>query len=89
MFDFKGKRYDRDVSAALKNLSLNLRRLRKERDLTQEKLAEKAGLSVRHYQQIEAVERPGLQVATVERLAAGLDLEVAELFAPPLARTLR
>lgn len=76
---FKQKRYARSVSA-LKILSSNLRRLRKERGWTQEQLAERAGLTYRHFQQIEGVDRPGLQVATVERLAKALNVEMADLF---------
>lgn len=74
-----GKRYARDVPA-LAILSHNLRRLRKEQGLTQEQLAERAGVTYRHYQQIEAEDRPGLQVATVERLARALHVEIAALF---------
>lgn len=75
------KRYDRNVSA-ISTLSQNLRRLRKEQGLTQEEMAERANVAYRHYQQIEAQDRPGLQVATVERLAKALRIEIAELFKP-------
>lgn len=68
------------VCALLKSLSYNLRRVRAEKGLTQERVAELARLSVRHYQYIEGEQRPGLQVATVERLANALDVEVTELF---------
>jgi transcriptional regulator with XRE-family HTH domain len=80
----KGKRYARDVPvcSTLKFLSQNLRRLRLERELTQEQLAERAGLTYRHYQQIEGEDRPGLQVVTVERLAKALRVSVAELVGP-------
>ncbi|AHF89095.1 putative transcriptional regulator [Opitutaceae bacterium TAV1] len=57
---------------SLEILCANLRNLRLSRGLTQEVLAEKAGVTCRHYQDIEAGRRPGLQVATVDRLAAAL-----------------
>jgi transcriptional regulator with XRE-family HTH domain len=57
---------------SLEILCANLRNLRLRRGLTQEMLAERAGLTYRHYQDIEAGRRPGLQVATVDRLAAAL-----------------
>ena len=81
MVSLKRKHYDRSVSACstLRLLARNLRRLREEKHLTQERVAEKAGLAPRHYQQIENEERPGLQVATVERLAKALGVSVADL----------
>ncbi|MBS0632039.1 MAG: helix-turn-helix transcriptional regulator [Verrucomicrobia bacterium] len=66
--------------SAIAILSKNLRRLRKEQGLTQEQLAERANVTYRHYQQIEAEARPGLQIATAERLAKALRVEIAELF---------
>lgn len=68
---------------ALTNLRLNLRRLRKEQKLTQEQVAEKAGLDYRHYQRIEVGKWPGLQLHTVEALAKVLKVEVHELLRPP------
>jgi len=51
-----------------------------EKGLTQEQLAEKAGVTYRHYQQIEGVDRPGLRIVTAERLAKALELDLASLF---------
>jgi transcriptional regulator with XRE-family HTH domain len=68
--------------SALKNLRLNLRRLRKEQGLTQEEVAERAGLDYRHYQRIEVGKWPGLQLHTVEMLAKVFKVEVHELFRP-------
>lgn len=75
-------RYDCGVSPSLKSLQENLRRLRRERGLTQESLAEKAGMTYRHVQQIEAGARPGLQVATIDRLAVALQVTAASLISP-------
>lgn len=66
---------------ALKCLQLNLRRLRKERGLTQQEMAERAGLDYKYYQRIETGAWPGLQLRTVDKLAKALRIEVAELFA--------
>ena len=78
----KQKRYHRSVSDsfALNVLSSNLRHFRLEKGLTQEQLAEKAGVTYRHYQQIEGVDRPGLRVVTAERLAHALEVDLASLF---------
>lgn len=82
MVPIKRKRYDRNVSVSpsLKVLSENLRKIRAARGMTQERLAELADISVRHYQQIEGQHRPGLQVATVDRLAKALKTTAAVLF---------
>lgn len=53
-------------------LRLNLRNLRLRRGFTQEMVAEKAGVTYRHYQDLEAGRRPGVQLATVDRLADAL-----------------
>lgn len=66
---------------ALKCLQSNLRRLRTERGLTQQEMAERAGLDYKYYQRIEAGNWPGLQLRTVDKLAKALRVEVAELFA--------
>ena len=80
----KPKRYDRGVpiSPSLKTLSANLRLIRAARGLTQERVAEMAGLSIRHYQEIEAFDRPGLQIATVDRLARALKTTTSSLLTP-------
>ncbi len=56
----------------------NLRRLRRERGLTQEQLAERSGLDLASVGRIErAVRDPG--VRTVARLAQGLGVRPADL----------
>jgi transcriptional regulator with XRE-family HTH domain len=57
---------------SLEILSSNLRNARLRLGFTQEMLAERAGVTYRHYQDIEAGRKPGLRVATVDRLAAAL-----------------
>ncbi len=57
----------------------NLRRLRLQRGLSQERLAHSADLNMTHVAKIERSERePG--VRTVFKLAKALDVSVAELF---------
>lgn len=68
--------------AALKNLQTNLKRLRKAQGLTQEGLAEKAGLEYKYYQKIESGRWPGLQLSTIERLGETLGVETWELLRP-------
>lgn len=64
-----------------KTVASNLRRLRKERGLAQEKLAHLAGLNRNTVGKIERQEcRPF--VATFEKLAKALDVELAALFLP-------
>lgn len=63
-------------------LCSNIRRARLLRGWTQEVTAEKAGLPVRHFQDIETGRRPGIRLATIERIAKVMRLEVWELLQP-------
>ena len=80
----KQERYDRGMRSrpVVATLSENLRGLRRQKGLTQERAAEATGLAYRHYQAIENQERAGVQLATVERLARGLGVEAWELVQP-------
>ncbi len=63
----------------LNTFAANLRRLRRELDLSQERLALMADLSVTHVAKIERSERePGIR--TVSKLAKALEVSAAELF---------
>lgn len=63
----------------LDEFSRNLRRLRQERGLTQERLAELSGLHLTDVGRIERAERdPG--VRTVAKLADGLSVPTSDLF---------
>ncbi len=59
-----------------------LRVVRKNRGLTQEELAEKAGIKYKHYQSIESGRKPDVRLSTILKLAKGLGLEPWELFHP-------
>lgn len=67
---------------ALKNLSANMKRLRKQRDLTQQGLAERAGLEYKYVQKIESGRWPGLQLRTIEVLAKALGVTAWEIISP-------
>jgi DNA-binding Xre family transcriptional regulator len=45
-------------------------------------LAEKAGLSVRHFQDIETRRRAGIRLETIERIARALHVQVWQLLQP-------
>jgi transcriptional regulator with XRE-family HTH domain len=63
----------------LDTFAANLRRLRRELELSQERLAHMADLNVTHVAKIERRERePG--VRTVSKLANALEVSAAELF---------
>jgi transcriptional regulator with XRE-family HTH domain len=75
-------------SPTLKRLLARLKDLRRLHSLTQEAFAERAGMSYKYYQALEAGRKPDLRLSTLERLASAYRLEVAELLAPqtPMSR---
>lgn len=58
----------------------NIRRARLKGGWTQEAVSEKAGLSPRHFQDIENHRRPGIRLETVQRIANALEVEPWQLF---------
>ncbi len=69
----------------LEAFAANVRRLRRERGLTQERLAELADLHMTDIARIETLRRdPGVKV--VSKIAMGLDVETADLFEGVKAR---
>ena len=60
-------------------LALNLKKNRQKCDLTQEKLAEKAGISA-HYLAMVEVEKKFPTPEMLDRLAEALDIETVQLF---------
>jgi transcriptional regulator with XRE-family HTH domain len=62
-----------------KRLLARIRQLREARGLTQEAFAEQAGLTYKHYQQVESGLKPNFRIDTLFKLADGLGLEPWEL----------
>lgn len=62
----------------------HLKQLRRIYGLTQEACAERAGMSYKYYQAVEAGRKKHLRLTTVERLAKAYDLEVYHLLSPQL-----
>jgi len=60
----------------------NLKRIRRRKDLSQEKLAEKAGITA-HYISLIEIARNFPKSEVIERLAAALEIQVHELFIIP------
>ncbi|MBM4321205.1 MAG: ImmA/IrrE family metallo-endopeptidase, partial [Deltaproteobacteria bacterium] len=69
----------------MSTIPANLRRLRQAKDLTQESLADRSGLSRAAYRKIEGG-RSEPRVSTLQAIAAALDVRLTDLVAP--ARTL-
>ncbi|MDR1145038.1 MAG: helix-turn-helix transcriptional regulator [Verrucomicrobiales bacterium] len=69
----------------IEKLRDRLRKLRAQRDLTQEEFAHAAGLDYKFYQSIEAGRRTELRVSTLERIAKVYGLEVYQLLAPRIS----
>ena len=71
-----------DKAGALrKTLSLNIKRYREQHGITQEKLAEKAGLSANMVNDIEGC-RTWISDKTLVKLASALKIETYRLFMP-------
>lgn len=66
----------------LSNVGRRIAELRSERDLTQEALSEKLGVTTRWVQSAEAGEE-NLTLTTLARFANALKVPVAEFFIPP------
>jgi transcriptional regulator with XRE-family HTH domain len=56
----------------------NMRRIRKEKGLTQERVAEAAGLHPNYVSSVERAER-NISICNIERIAIALDVTMAEL----------
>jgi len=65
-------------------ISLRMRELRYRHGFTQEEMAELIGISIRHYQTIEAGLKKEIWLGTVEMLAHAFNLEPWELIGPEL-----
>jgi len=68
------------ANETMQRLLARVREWREARGLSQEAFAERAGLTYKHYQAIEAGRKPRIQLPTIEKLARGCGLELSELF---------
>ncbi len=67
------------MSDLVKKVGERIRRLRKERNLSQEELAERSGLHTNYVGQIERGEK-NLTLETLEKIVSGLDVSLEKLF---------
>jgi len=70
-----------------KALGDRLRALRKERELTQQELADQAGMNGRYYAMVERGQK-NVSLETMKKIADGLGVDVCELFRFPKTREL-
>jgi transcriptional regulator with XRE-family HTH domain len=75
------------ASETLAILLKRLRELRRRHGLSQEAFAERAGMSYKYYQAVEAGRKPNLRLSTLEKLAAAYGLEVWQLLSPSVPKT--
>lgn len=68
---------------SLENLRHNAKRLRIAQGLSQEALAEKAGLEYKHYQKIETGLLKGVQLRTIDSVAGALRVTASVLLCDP------
>ena len=61
------------------SLGENIRTLRMKRKLTQEELADKAGVSTKYLQNLEGKNPKSASVVTLEKLAKGLEIPIWEI----------
>lgn len=67
------------MSDVVKRVGDRIRHIRKEKGLSQEQLAERAGLHNNYVGQVERGEK-NLTIETLEKIVSGLDISLEELF---------
>jgi transcriptional regulator with XRE-family HTH domain len=67
-------------------LVARLLELRRRHGLSQEAFAERAGMSYKYYQAVEAGRKRQLRISTLEKLAAAYGIEVWQLLSPVAPR---
>ena len=68
------------VAQSMTAIGRNLRAIRKRKGLSQEQIAERAGLHAKHVQRLEAGAK-NTTVASIAALAAALEVRITRLFA--------
>jgi len=80
LFDVRSYAYLHSKEAFMrKQIGLRIRNLRKARGMTQDAVAEKAGLNAKYYAQTERA-GSNLTLDTIAHIAKALDVSVAEIF---------
>lgn len=64
-----------------KDFSQTLKRLRSEKNLTQEELAQRSGVDYKYFQKLEGQSPSSPTLSTLNKLAKGLGLSLPELIA--------
>jgi len=67
------------ANQTVKRLLTRVREFREARGLSQEAFAEKAGLTYKYYQHVEAGRKRDLRISTIEKLAKACGVELSEL----------
>ena len=67
------------ANETVKRLLARVRELREARGLSQEAFAEKAGLTYKYYQHVEAGRKRDIRISTVQKLAKACGVELWEL----------
>lgn len=62
-----------------KRLRARIKELRQACGLTQEAFAERAGLTYKHYQQVESGKKSDIRLSTLIKMADGLGLKLSDL----------
>jgi len=68
------------ASKASKKLSVTLKRLRQERGWTQQEAASQCRIKYKYYQEHESSKPRDVRLSTLEKLATGFDIPLADLF---------
>lgn len=77
---------DKDKSIALK-IGARIRALRKNRELTQEKLGELSGLEYKHIQLLESSNPPNARIDSIYNIAKGLGISLYEFFSDEMFKS--
>jgi len=68
------------ASQARKKIARRIKELRKRQRLTQEQVAERAGIKYKYYQEMESANPRDMRVSTLEKIAKGLGVPLSQLF---------
>lgn len=72
-------RYGVPLSKLRRKLAKNLKKIRLDKNMTQENLAERLEITVRYVQRLEGKDTPNVGVDTIEKLAKALKVKAESL----------